>query len=136
MKLSLVKSYDQMFHYFFSPLSTILILSLQVRRIFIETFTFLKNFFKQFNSFVVPPINYLVSGWEDFLFYINNIFLLYFIGVIYNPVKREKINFWKVWNFLIKMLPLGKNTEWGQAMVIYPLGQGHFTKNGKIPFLS
>jgi hypothetical protein len=40
-----------------------------------------RNFyiFKQFNSFVAPPINYLVSGWEDSLFYINNIFLLYFI---------------------------------------------------------
>ncbi len=96
MKLSLVKSYDQMFHYFFSPLSTIITLSYQIRRIFIETFTFFKNFFKQFNSFVAPPINYLVSGWEDSLFYINNIFLLYLFKLkidtfyLVNDWKNEK----------------------------------------------
>ena len=36
----------------------------------------------------------------------------------------------------IKMLPLGKNPEWGQALVTYPFGHDHFTKNGKIPFFT
>ncbi len=34
------------------------------------------------------------------------------------------------------MLPLGKIPDGGQAMVKYPLGHGHITKNGKIPFFT
>jgi hypothetical protein len=34
------------------------------------------------------------------------------------------------------LLPLGNKTECGQAMVIYPLGHGHSTKNGEIPFFT
>jgi len=42
------------------------------------------------------------------------------IGVIYNPVKSEKINFEKYNYFLIKMLPLGKNPGWRS-------GHGHIS---------
>jgi len=45
-------------------------------------------------------------------------YLVNIIGVIYNPVKSEKKTFKKYKTFLIKMLPLGKNLEWGS-------GHGH-----------
>jgi len=31
---------------------------------------------------------------------------------------------------------IAKTPDGGQAMVIYPLGHGDFTKNGKIPFFT
>ncbi len=34
------------------------------------------------------------------------------------------------------MLPLGKNLEWGSGHGNKPLGHGHITKNGKIPFFT
>ena len=46
-----------------------------------------------------------------------------------NAVKMKKKTFEKFKNFLIKMLFLGKNPEWGS-------GHGHFTKNGKIQFFT
>jgi len=34
------------------------------------------------------------------------------------------------------MLPWAKTPVGGQAMVIYPLGHGHITNDGKIPFFT
>jgi hypothetical protein len=48
----------------------------------------------------------------------------------------KKLTFEKYETFLIKTLPLGKTPVWGQAMVIFPLGHGHITKNGRIPFFT
>ncbi len=48
----------------------------------------------------------------------------------------EKIKLENSWNICVsKCCPWAKTCQ-GQAMVIYPLGHGHFTKNDKIPFFT
>jgi len=40
-------------------------------------------------------------------------FLIYVIGVKYNPVKSKKINFWKVLNSFDKNVAFGQKTRMG-----------------------
>jgi len=70
---------------------------------------------QQIPSVLVPKIDTLIHGTTS-----KNI-----------PEKSEKIIFT---NFFDKNVALGQNpeTESSQVLVIYPLGHGHITKNGKI----
>jgi len=53
-------------------------------------------------------------------------------------VKHEKIKLENSNNiFVSKQTSIrAKTPNGGQAMFIYPLGLGHFTENGKIPFFT
>ena len=58
------------------------------------------------------------------------------IGVIYNPVKSEKMNFRKVKNFFYKNVALWQKPRMGSGHGHIVLGHGHITKNGRITIFS